>query len=149
MSNMSASILRELVSRVFKIDSLNVILSGEIRPDWEGHSGFSYGSMWEKKEEVSIWGFNPHRGFCRLNIVGEISQQGADAPVYRDGEIPLLKVKEIEEYLFFVVNEKEYYSDNQRSENSDLWTLYKAPNFKEYLQKIEAIDIQKWKSWLS
>lgn len=149
MTNMSASILRNLVSSVFNVKATEVRLSGEISPDWTGYAGRTRGGMWDAEEDCAIWGFNPKSGFTLLNIVGDLEQGYQDGPVYEEGAIPLFEVEGISDYIFFVVNHKGYYSDNQRSEEYNNWTLFKAPNFKEYIYKVQKEDIARWEQWIS
>ena len=149
MSNMSASILRNLVSSVFGIPATSVILSGEINPNWTAYAGSTRGGMWDSEEDNAIWGFCPQTGFKLLNIIGDLVQDEPDSPVYERNAIHLFEVDDVEDFIFFVVHNKFSYSDNQRLDESDSWTLYKAPDFQSYIASVEEADIERWQSWIS
>ena len=149
MSNMSAQILRSLVSSVFNVKAIEVHLSGEISPNWTAYAGSTRGGMWDSEEDNAIWGFNPKTGFKLLNIIGDLVQDEPDSPVYQKNAIPLCEVEGVQDFIFFVVHNKFTYCDNQRMENYDNWSLYKAPNFSSYITSVEEADIQRWESWIS
>jgi hypothetical protein len=149
MANMSASILRNLVSSVFNVKATEVVLSGEISPYWTGYAGKTRGGMWNASDNTAIWGFCPRSGFVLLDIIGDLVQSDQDAPVYQENAIPLCDVQNVSDYIFFVVHQQGSYSDNQRSEEYNSWTLYKAPNFRAYMESLENADIARWESWVN
>ena len=157
MANMSAQILRNLVSSVFNVKATNVVLSGEISPTYvpqlnNGHSWWTGG----EEERHHVWGFSPRRGFVPLCVGRErfsdalkreytFSQNGET--VHEEG-MQLCDLHNVEEFIFFVINkEGKDYGDNGEEYNG--WELYKAPDFKSHWEEIEAADVTRWESWLN
>jgi hypothetical protein len=145
--NMSASILRNIVSSVFNIKPTSVILSDEIAPDkkWESNSCWSSQTTCKSYE---VWGFKPQNGFVSLSeeIVGHYYNH-SDGSASIKKATKLCDLQGVEEYLFFLMHEDiRAYDENK---NEDNWVLYKAPNFKEHWAKIETKDIKRWEKWLA
>lgn len=150
MANMSAQILRNLVSSVFNVKATEVVLSGEIASDSTWYQGNTRGGMWNNDRTVKVWGFNPHSGFCHItDCVGDEIQSCNDAPVYFENATPLAFCEKAHDSIFFVVNiRNNYYDSNGRDDNEDSWTLYKAPDFGAYLASVEKQDLERWESWV-
>ncbi len=160
MANMSATILRSIVASVFKVNPNSVQLSGELSPEFipqndRGHSWWDGAS----KIQHNVWGFSPETGFVCIagNTVNGIKEStdklkreykySQNGDVYhKDGE-PLHSHPDATKFAFFIINSDgksygepgEYYSD---------WTLYKAPNFKTFMESGEASDINRWSAWV-
>ena len=162
MANMSASILRELVAKVFNIKATQVILSGELSPTTifqndRGHSWWGGASHCIQ----TVFGFNPNLGFKRicgewnmgLGIANNEFVLKRDYAYSDNGEFYESKGDEIgtlengEDFIFFFVrsNEKGY---GETAETEENFYLYKAPNFSEFLAKVEEKDIARWEQWL-
>jgi len=146
VANSAAAILRQVVSSVFKVPANSVRLSGEIDPQWMGSNttGISYMSHSETGD-FGIWGFNPKTGIKQIS--GVISNthmyHGNHDQNYTHAE-RLCDVKGIEEYVFFIVLSGDD-SDLPYSQN---YTIFKAPNFKEYFDKVTTEDITRWENWI-
>ncbi len=146
MANMSATILRSIVSSVFKVNAASVILSGEIAPNWKGYNttGISHCDHTETGV-FGIWGFHPKTGFTKID--GVISNthmyHGNHSHDVTDCN-SLDTVKGVEEFIFFVI----FSGDDSDLPYSMVYSIYKAPNFKEYFQKVEESDIQRWSTWI-
>lgn len=149
---MSANILRDIVGQYFNIDPKQVRLSGEISPDFVAIQHHTSGGMWEKSIKTKIWGFNPKTGFnCITNAISAFEVND-----HKDGPVKYMEIKslaniDINGFIFFLVKVRETYScpTNNENKKSTSWTLYKAPNFKEHLNNLEAEDIARWEQWLA
>jgi hypothetical protein len=149
-ANMSASIMRSIVSSVFKVNPRKVVLAGEISPEFVPQNNCGH-SWWSGAEELhhSIWGFDPQKGINELKITREYQFFDNGESIHTKGE----KLSEYlerteEEYLFFIVKEwGKPYGDNQ--EKYEIWTLYKSPEFKKYFQSLNSEDISRWEAWIA
>ena len=145
MSNMSANILRELVSRVFDTPASKVILSGEISPNYSitNHEGVSY---MDSEESKVLHGFNPTTGFKLIpEVITTITYFNGNHDHNTDLGCELHEVNNIDEFIFFVEIHEGYNSDGEFK----YITLYKAPNFKEHWNEVEQQDIARWEQWLT
>jgi hypothetical protein len=146
MANMSASILREIVAKVFEIQATKVKLSGEISPTWKGSSttGVSYTDI-SDSGDFNIHGFNPVLGFQKIDGVIENTHfsRGNHEKEHSDA-CNLSEIEGIEDYIFFLVIS----GDNSDLPHSLEYTLYKAPNFREHWTKLTKEDIARWEQWL-
>jgi hypothetical protein len=152
MSNMSATILREIVAKTFNVKATKVKLSGEIAPDKSWKNSSWNGSMGSSKNEFQIHGYSPLKGFVGIShIVGEYSGSNYAYSTTTDKEgLPLYSVENITDFLFFVVQETGHDRwDGGKNEEWDTTTLFKAPNFQEKIEKITKEDVAKWEAWLA
>jgi hypothetical protein len=150
MSNMSAQILRNLVSSVFGIDAKTVVLSGEIAANYTTDNSCSYGCMYTSQREEKLFGFNPGIGFVELSTNVKVQTSNADGSWNGHMEVFLPEVSAVNEYIFFVSIGSRFYSAEQAETTDEKFCkLYKAPNFKEYFDKIEAEDIARWEQWIN
>ena len=161
--NIAVSVLRNIVSSIFKIRAQEVHLSNDIMsPDYiacndRGHSWWSGASDCMQ----TLYGFSPELGFIRLtdgytDIVTKVSDRllARDYAYSYNGEQsneqgePLYLHPQASEFVFFLVrtNSKEY-GDNGNREI--YFTLYKAPNFAEHLTKLEEVDVARWEQWIN
>lgn len=142
MGNMSASILRNLVASVFGVNAKKVHLSGEISPEesFISYTGHSWAHGWNV---YKVWGFDPHTGFVQLNVPSYFSDNGTSIG---DDPMTIAEMAKNNEFIFFIVNH-DHEDQNYQGDNS--WTLYKAPDFREYWKKIEEEDIARWEQWLA
>ena len=147
MSNMSASILRNVVASVFRIRPESVVLSGEIDPtrSFTGHDCWSSQS---NTYSFKLWGFSPVRGFVSLNQDGGCSRNSTSGENYGDEGTQLMYIPGVGEFVFFLVNE-DFTSGNGRDYNSYTWTLYKAPDFQKKWAEIEEADTLRWVEWIN
>jgi hypothetical protein len=161
MANMSARILRNIVSSVFQVKPQQIILSGEIAYDFVaqhdcGHSWWSGAST----HNDSVYAFDPKIGF--VCIAGENLAEVKDSEykLLRDysfsknGEMdtsegePLEDHPQILEFCFFLVHSYgKHYGENGESFNE--WKLYSSPNFREIWKKVDEEDIERWENWLN
>jgi len=143
---MSANILRELVSKVFQVKSKNVILSGEMKSDSE-FGGNTCWSSQTTQQYYKVWGFCPTKGFVRLEGLVSNYNNNESGEGYITEGCKLYEVKNVEDYIFFLVEDKVVAKDHNYC--SHTWTLYKAPSFKEKMAQIEAGDLARWEQWLT
>ena len=129
--SMSASILRNIVASVLKVDSRNIKLSGEISTSMlcENWSGNSHD---QRFDSTQIYGFIPARGLVKLSTLSNSSDsyQGT-APTFGDNAFTFSE--QYQNCIFFVLI-REGCSQMQSPNPEDYYesfTLYKAPNFKE------------------
>ena len=152
MSNMSESILRNLVASVFNIKATRVTLSGEIEATANWQNSYMDGSCGSNRDTYTIWGFNPQTGFVDIsNIVGrnERSNYTHSNTINELGK-ELHTVENAESYIFFLINNNGYsHWSGSNQEEWDSWTLFKAPDFKNHWDKIEQEDIERWNNWLN
>jgi len=164
MANMSAQILRNIVGSVFPVKSQNVILSGEISPEHVfqldcGHSWW-HGAA---EQQDSVWAFDPKTGFKAITglskeykDITEFYEWTLDREYsyYNNGEMEheagdkLLDLPGVDKFVFFLVNSqgKGY---GEQAEDYETWTLYKAPNFAQKWEEIEAADVERWIEWIN
>ena len=143
--SMSANILRNLVSRVFDTTASKVILSGEINPNYSitNHEGVSY---MDSSESKVLHGFNPKTGFKLIpEVVTTVTYFNGNHDHSTELGCELSEVVGIDEFIFFVEIQEGYNSDG----DFKYVTLYKAPNFKEYWEKINEEDLARWEQWLN
>tara|TARA_S200002703_G_C3629494_1_gene193322 strand:+ start:112 stop:555 length:444 start_codon:yes stop_codon:yes gene_type:complete len=144
MANMSAKIIRNLVSSVFNVKAQNVILSGEIKPDYSitNNENVAYT---DSEQSKSLFGFSPKKGFTKISeVVTTVTYFNGNHNHSTELGCVLSEVKGIDEYLFFVEKSSGYTPDG----NYENYTIFSAPNFKEYWFKIEQQDIARWEQWL-
>jgi len=164
MANMSATIVRNIVSSVFPVKPQNVILSGEISPEHvfqldTGHSWWNGVS-----EQVdSVWAFDPKTGF---KAITGLSKEYKDITEFyewtldreysysNNGEMEhesgdkLMDLPGVEKFVFFLVNSQgKGYGEN--AESFETWTLYKSPNFAQKWAEIEEADTLRWLEWIN
>jgi len=143
---MSATILRELVSKVFQVRSKNVILSGEISPK-ATYGGNTCWSSQTTEQFYNVWGFCPTKGFVKLvNFVSNYNNNTDGSGSETEG-CELHEVANVEDYVFFLVHDRVKAHDDRYC-SSD-WTLYKAPNFAAHWAKITDLDVTRWEVWLT
>lgn len=151
MANMSASILRNLVSSVYNVKATEVILSGELPETFVLCSNYSHGCMFTKEYGYNVSAFHPERGFFPIKGTGVGCSQNANG-TWNDESIISFQdcAEQGKDAIFFLVYEHDYYSAVGSETRRDItWTLYKAPNFAQYWAKIEEADVQRWEEWLS
>lgn len=150
---MSASILRNLVSTVYKVKAKNVKLSGQMPTNWETSEVSTYGGMYSDEEWVNAWGFHPQKGFIKIEkiLMMENAKSNANGTWENSyGYTAEYIAKECPDALFFIVNEGHRYKDSTgRSSSGDNWTLYKSPDFSEIWAEAEAKDVQRWEEWVN
>jgi hypothetical protein len=151
MANMSAEILRNIVAATFKINAREVILSGEISPKTSFQNSFWNGSMGESSTTRALYGWCATQGFVCLNkYVGEYSGSNyAHSQRIDEPGAAIAEIEGVEKYIFFFIIETVYSNwEGSQYENYTKYTLYKAPNFQEHLEKIETADVNRWQNWL-
>jgi len=123
------------------------ILSGEISPEYNLNKGDSYSSSaGERFDLYELWVFKNANGFTKIETSNNWSTGSGERcerevnPLYRNVS---------GDEIFFV----EYWQGNDGTwngaETEDQWTVFKAPNFKQHIDKINAEDLQRWENWLS
>lgn len=143
---MSASILRNLVSSVFKTPAHKIILSGEIQPDktWHHKTGVSYVT---EEEYIRVWGFAPQTGFeeITIKVVGTTHYyNGNHDYIHTPAPYNLAEASVDKNYIFFVVLNEGRYEDGEEY----YYTLYKAPDFAAHWAAIEEADVKRWEEWV-
>jgi hypothetical protein len=149
MANMSANILRELVSRVFEVRATEVKLSGELNPEFDLNGGTSYSSSCgHSVNSNTVYAFNPESGF--KEIAGDDSHwSDGSGGRHEAAPYPLHEHPDVSgDELFFVI--KNIYNSGSWDGDRDAvtWTLYKAPDFRAKRDLVEAIDVARWEAWL-
>lgn len=145
---MSASILREIVASVLKVDSRNIKLSGEISTEMkcENWSGNEYDSRYDK---TTIYGFTSEKGLVKLPTISNGGDYNQECATFGDNAFAY--PEQYKDCIFFVVIQ-EGCTQMQRPEDWDYYhsiTVYKAPNFQQYFASIEEAEIARWEQWLN
>jgi hypothetical protein len=149
--NMSASILRNIVSSVFGVKPQNVILSGTIEPEttWHFDSGVSYV---KGHDDAKVYGFSAKRGFEELTekVVGYTHYYNGNHDHDQDttcAKMNLAEASKEKDYIFYVVNT--FGASSFDGEEYNDFTLYKAPDFAAHWAAIEKEDAKRWEEWLN
>ena len=135
--------LRNIVSAWAETDAKNILLKGEIPVDFTPKSYFKNGSMGESKDTYKVFGWSPEVGFVIIEeCVGEDTINIAGKPLF--------ECDNVDKYPFFIVHNYGHNSwEGCNQEAWDTWTLYKAPNFKEFWDKVELDDIERWTQFIN
>ena len=146
--NMSAQILREIVSRVVNVNPGSVILSGELPKTFGVVATSTSGSMYGDSQSAKAYAFTPEEGLKYIKTErAYMSAAGSWANVEAYSFRHLAAMAP--DALFFVIDESREINDcNGHSIDERRVTLYKAPNFKEYFQQVAEADIKRWQAWL-
>lgn len=148
----AVQVLRNIVSSVFKVRPQEVYLMTEvISPTFTKCNNECWSSQ-TTEQTHELWGFSPQKGF--VNLTEEVISSGKN---HSDGTWSdtssskyvgqLSNVEGVEEFVFFLHHSTgNAYDDNQ---SWDKWYLFKAPNFREFWEKIEADDVARWQKWIA
>lgn len=142
---MSAILIRNLVASKLNCDPCNVILSGEINPEYTGsikrHTSFV--CSWE--EETNLYGWFPTEFKKITECINSYITNGhsQDDQVYT--AIPLYKVEGVSDAILFV----EEYASYQDNEWITEYRVYKSADFKAKIEQITVKDIARWENWLN
>jgi hypothetical protein len=153
MANMSADILREIIQKGFGIDPKKVILSGEISPEKTWISS----SMKKDERAPGVW-YNVF-SFCVKDSFHEL-----DVVIYTeygDNDPQIINYKEKAKYknlalaleaecpdCVFILEMEDSIGHTNPSHNYHKATIFKAPDWKEYL-RVNKKDIARWEEWLA
>ena len=143
MANMSANILRNLVSSVFNVKATKVRLSGDISPEYKGYSVDACIAGYSTTEKV--WAFNAQKGFRQLNCVANTQYYNGGCDSYFH-DAPVLGECLVEGDIFVLIFSD---SDSPNYDDNTSWNLFKAPDFQEWRKNVEAQDLTRWESWLN
>ena len=152
MSNMSAEILRNIVSSVLNVKATQVKLSGQMSINFVEGDCSTHGNLYSNNNNVLCWAFDPKQGLIPVKTIktggsssnanGTWEQDYGVTAEYLNTNYP--------NALFFVIRHYGSYSDcNGRDEEYDNITLYKSPDFTAHYATIEEQDIVRWKQWLN
>ena len=140
-NQIAASILRNIVAQFAGVNARQIKLEGEISPNFEIQNTYKDGSMGYSKEVFKVFGWSPETGFVQITeCIGEDSSSNyAHSNSIDKNGLFLHECPNVDKYLFFVINNE----GCNRWEGSlqtewDTWTLYKAPNFQQVWDKVEA-----------
>ena len=142
MANMSASILRNIVSSTFNYPANKIILSGYISPEWIGEfsTNVAYTDVRDDVEELYSWtakdGFKPIEG-C---YTGSHFYNGNHDRDVTTGK-PLHDCVDGTEVFFVLVHKLDDYID--------YISVFKAPNFAQKWAEVEAEDLRRWENWIN
>ena len=139
---MSATLIRNLVASKLNCDPTQVILSGEINPDYiavtRKHTIFN--CSWE--QETTLYAMYKD-SFGVISEVDDITTTNGYKTTHEVG-IPLHKVVKAQEAILFVEVSREVSND---------WKIeirvYKPADFKAKLEQVTQADIQRWEEWLN
>jgi hypothetical protein len=142
MANMSASILRNIVSSTFKYPANKIILSGYISPEWIGKSSTNVAYKDVRDDVEYLWSWNSIDGFKPVDNCYNCSHyyNSNHNVTVTDGR-PLHECVDSTEVFFVLVHKLDDYID--------YISVFKAPNFAQKWAEIEAEDVQRWENWIS
>jgi len=147
--NMSATILREIVASTLKVKATEVILSGILPKDYLIDAVSTSGNLYTDENSVQMYAFNPEEGLILIpnEIISENAASNTDGS-WENSYGYTYHSLSIVNAIFFVEVIDNYYKDDNREEKNFSVTLFKSPDFKEYLNKIEKKDIARWEQWI-
>ena len=149
MANMSANILRNIVSSVLNIKATSVRLSSEIPETFSISEDNSSGNLYSHNSSVSVHAFNPRTGFVVVQGNNNYSSQDANGSWNNEYGVNFNDCAKHEDAIFFVVREQRSGWCSGRADwDDDITTLYKAPDFGAYMKKVEKEDIARWEQWI-
>lgn len=151
MANMSAEILRNIVSSVFKVKPQSVRLSGMLPEDFYMEENNASGSAFRYNSEFSLFGFDPKKGFVELSPNSKGSSQNGNGTwnTERAWDIKTFLPSEVEDFVFFLLYQKESgWRERGQSWDHEIVTLYKAPDFHKRWKGLEEADIARWEAWI-
>lgn len=150
MTEITASMVRNIICSSLKINPRQVKLEGEISPNMHFEAVFHDGSLGSNYEKVRLWGFDPLIGMKELSDhIGEASgsNYAHSKSVFREGK-PLHEIEEVEKFSFFVLNkEGEHNWEGSTHEKWNRWSIFKAPNFQQHREQLEKADLRRWEEW--
>jgi hypothetical protein len=147
----TASSVRNIISSCYGINPRQVKLMGELSPNAHFENTFHNGSMGRSEEKIRLWGFSPEIGIKDISdqIVGQISgsNYAHSSSVHEEGT-QLYEVSEISQFAFFIVNkEGEHNWEGSEYQGWNTWEVFKAPNFEQHKNQLEASDLKRWEEW--
>jgi len=142
MANMSASILREIVSSTFNYPATKVSLSGYISPEWVGGFSTNIAYMKVRDDVETLYSWNPIDGFKEVQgcYSGSHFYNGNHDRDITTGS-PLHECVDGTEVFFVLVHKLDDYIDSV--------TVFKAPNFAQKWAEIEEADTLRWLEWIN
>ena len=149
----AASILRELVGQSFEIDPTEVILSGPMQIDWSDQGVSTSGNLYSETDTVQAWAFTAEEGFIPIEakVMERMAASNANGTWENSYGYDAQYLWESQpEAIFFVIHTYYYHWDcNGRDEKNITWTLYKAPDFREHMEKVKEEDLERWENWIT
>lgn len=139
---MSAELIRNLVASKLNCDPTQVILSGEINPEYIATTSkhTSFNCSWE--HETILYAMYKD-SFETVPEVDDITRTNGHETNHESG-IPLYKIKKAQEAIFFV----EVSAHASNDWNQEI-RVYKPADFAGKLAQVTADDIQRWENWLN
>lgn len=141
-SNMSATLIRNLVASKLNCDPTEVVLSGEISPDYIATTSkhTSFNCSWE--HETTLYAMYKDK-FEPVKEVEDCTSTNGHETSHEVG-IPLYKVEGINDAILFVevsASASNYWIQEVR--------VYKPADFAGKLSQVTAKDIARWENWLN
>lgn len=141
-ANMSATLLRKIIASKLGCDPTQVILSGEIKPDYIATTSkhTSFDCSWE--HETTLYAM--YKGsFEVVEGVHDIKRTNGHETNHEYG-IPLYKIEKAHEAILFV---------EVSAQASNDWIqeirVYKPADFAGKLAQVTQEDIARWENWLT
>lgn len=146
--NMSAQILRTLVSEVFNMPPSQVILSGVMPQNFQLEEDHSSGSMYTCDVNHEVYAFEPAKGFIKVPGDTSGASSNANGSWNVEKKTTFAHCSNYTSSLFFVVIEDyKVHQEDVYTEKRNC-TFYKAPDFHAMFAAIEQADIDRWEQWL-
>lgn len=148
MANLSAGILRNVVSSVLGVDPKSVVLSGILPENYDHSTNNSGGNLYSSHETLKLYAYSSHSGL--VEVVGDYSgdSQNADGTHNSEYRVNFDHCRNYKFATFFVeLFHKEGWQQGSADWNDTITTLYGAPDWRTIERKEEDADSNRWWAW--
>ena len=130
MSNLSATIIRNVVSSVFNVESSKVVLSGILPETYDKSEDNSFGNLYAMKQDLKMFAYTVEKGFTEIFGTATGYSQNADGTYSPEYRITFAECQMYKEAQFFV----EYFYNEGWQEGNPNWNMttvkvYGAPDW--------------------
>ena len=148
MANLSASILRNVISSVFNVESSKVVLSGILPENYDKVEDNSSGNLYSSNESLKLYAYHPTSGFVEVKGDNSGYSRNADGTFNPEYRITFAECQMYKDAQFFVeLFHKEGWQQGLADWNDTIVTLYGAPDWVA-IDKINLVkDLQRWVNW--
>ena len=148
MANMSALILRNIVSSVLGIDPKSVVMSGILPENYDRTTDNSRGNLYSSSESLKLYAYSSESGL--IEVVGDYSgySRNANGTCNDEYRVTFNHCRMYKSAQFFVeLFHKEGWQQGNPDWNDSITTLYGAPDWRT-IDKIDLVkDLQQWVKW--
>ena len=135
--------IRRIVSELCNVHSDEIILSNQLSMT----EGFSNNKI-VSSEKTTQHIYKMH-GYSHIGGLRDLTQyvDVMDAPYSK--KTAIRDIPRIEDFMMLIIEDNilTFHNSGQR-QSSKCVTLYKLPDFKQYWEDTEEVDIKRWVNWL-